>query len=84
MTTTFGTMLDRHPLLTALAMMILFIATLMAFFEPLIYWGQYAACHAKADSMNVGWSYGMWQECMVVVDGKTIPLDSYKVMRVVQ
>lgn len=41
-----------------------------------------ASCHATAEAMEVNWSWGVWPGCMIVVDGKSIPLSAYKVVKV--
>ena len=40
-----------------------------------------SSCHAQADAMSVNWSWGPLQDCMIVVDGKNIPLSAYKVVK---
>ena len=42
-----------------------------------------ASCHATAEAMDVNWSWGVWQSCMIMVDGKSIPLSAYKVVKVI-
>jgi hypothetical protein len=42
------------------------------------------ACHATADAMHVSSTYSIWTDCMITVDGKTMPLSSYKVVGVQQ
>lgn len=39
-------------------------------------------CRSQAEAMNVPSSFGLFQRCMIVVDGKTIPLEAYKVIKV--
>ena len=45
---------------------------------------QSTSCRAKAEAMGVNWSYDVWQECMIVVDGKNVPLSAYQVVKVTQ
>lgn len=42
----------------------------------------YAACGSQATKMDLQYSWGPLQDCMVNVDGKWMLLDSYKVIRV--
>jgi hypothetical protein len=41
----------------------------------------YAACASQASKMELDHSWGPLQDCMVKVDGKWMPLDSYKVVK---
>jgi hypothetical protein len=39
-------------------------------------------CKQTAEIMGVEWKYNFWIPCMVKIDGKFIPIDSYKVVGV--
>lgn len=41
----------------------------------------YAGCGSQASKMELEYSWGPLQDCMVRVDGKWMLLDSYKVVR---
>ena len=41
-----------------------------------------SSCYSQADAMSVNWSWGILQGCMIVVDGKNIPLSAYKVVKI--
>lgn len=61
------------------------VCLFVALFGGFISFAMYAdrkSCHATAEAMDVNWSWGVWQPCMIVVDGKSIPLSAYKVVKV--
>ena len=41
-----------------------------------------ATCTSRSSIMGLQSSWGILQDCMVQVDGKWMPLDSYKVIRI--
>lgn len=43
-----------------------------------------ASCHATADQMQLPSQFSIWTDCMVSVDGRWMPISSYKVMRPTQ
>lgn len=42
----------------------------------------HVTCASQARQMNVPYSYGLLQDCMVEVDGKWIGIDGYKIVKV--
>ena len=65
------------PLGVVFLVMIGFVCVI---FVP-IGWAGYAQCASQASKMDVPYSWGILQDCMVQLDGKWIPLDSYKVVK---
>ncbi len=41
----------------------------------------YAQCSSQASKMELEYSWGPLQDCMVRVDGKFMPIESYKVVK---
>lgn len=44
-------------------------------------WVDFASCASQASKMELASSWGPLQDCMVQVDGKFMPLKSYKVVK---
>lgn len=44
----------------------------------------YASCASHAKKMGLDYSWGPLQDCMVLIDGQWVPLESYKTARVRQ
>lgn len=53
------------------------VALMLAIVVPLAS----VSCHATANQMGLQGQYSFWTDCMINVDGRWTPLESYKVMR---
>lgn len=59
----------------------LFVVIISAMVSIALYTDQ-ASCRGQSEAMGVSWSWGAWRGCMIVVDGKNIPLSAYKVVKI--
>lgn len=71
--------------LRGLAVLVIIVAALCSFILAIsapFYLGARYSCGVQAEAMGMNWSYGLWQDCMIVVDGRSIPITAYKVVKV--
>lgn len=66
------------PFLVIVGIMIAIIAIITAPVMMMVA----ASCSSQASKMELEHSWGPLQDCMVRVDGKWMPLDSYKVVKI--